>query len=429
MEPSLKTLPKLKGITRIVFTGDVFRIVGDEREPHQLPNVFWLHNLLSYQLTQITGLIPEICFGTRDDKSGRALITEAHKILGLRPVKAWQNSFWHKEVPSDLIDLFRPDYDQALVLGFELSPIIESILNRMGCPWIDVAVSPIRFLDDLLLSVRLSDHFKSEPLLPFTVSQEDIACAADYVRRWFKAKNSETILKHDDVVFFGQTEGDRTLITCDGSFFSAEDTVAALADLAAKRRLWIKPHPCAPQNPVVQLAIERLGGQLIKENAYWILSADADIEVATVSSSIGHEAPWFGKRTKMFCDSLLHRMEAGLAIRDSYCFSDFWRVLLEQIMPISFFHRTQRLDIRHPALRETRLKPNVLREQLGFWGMPPDVWAENASTCVRSEIEYARELQHARAEIAALRASNCWRVTAPLRWLSSHLRSKSPFSP
>jgi hypothetical protein len=380
MEPSPDSRPQPLTIARVVFTGDVFRVAQDEQVSHQLSNVFWLHNLLAYQLTQITELLPEIRFRTHNYKNGNSLIREAYKLMDLETSsKGWQNSFWYEDFPNELIELFRTDYDSALVLAFELSPIMECILNRLGCPWINVALSPIRFLDDILLSIRLSGHFNSEPLLPFVVSQKDIRYGADYVCRWFRSKRFKTELKDTDVVFFAQSEGDRTLITSEGSFFSAEEAVARVADLVGKRRLWIKPHPYGLENPVIQIAMERLGGQLIGENAYGILSADEDIDVVTISSSVGCEAPWFGKRTHLFNDCLLRRNEQALTIRDDYCFSDFWRVLLEQTIQVSACHRTGRVDVRHPTLRQVSpSEPNVIRKQLGFWGMPADVWPEKA---------------------------------------------------
>jgi hypothetical protein len=363
MELSPNILREPETITRIVFTGDIFRVSYSD-DPNQLLNVLWLHNLISNQLTQLTEIIPEIRFRARDYKNGSVLIREAYKVLGLETsIKGWQKIFWHKDVPSDLVEIFRPHYEQALVLAFELSPLMERILNRLGCPWVDVGISPLRFLDDLLLTMRLSNHFKSGTLVPFAVSEKDIKHAADHVYRWFRSKPSKTALKDNDVVFFAQTEHDRTLIKYDGSLFSAEQTVADLAEFIGKRRLWIKPHPLAPQNPVIQLAIERLGGQLIDENAYRILSTDIDIDVVTISSSVGREAPWFGKRAQLFSDCVLRRNEEGSTIRGSYGFSDFWRVLLEQIMPVnsqSEFH--------------ARLKPNILREQLSCCCMPRDVW-------------------------------------------------------
>lgn len=362
---------ELPTINRIVFTGDVFRVAQDEQEPSQLCNVFWLHNLVSYQLAQLTGIIPEICFRTRDSRIGYSLIRNAYKVLGLdASVNGWRSSFWYEDVPDDLVKLFRPDYENALVFAFELSPIMECILNRLACCWVDIAVSPIRFLDDLLLSVRLSSHFKSEPLLPFVVSEKDIKDAADFVSRWFRSKRCESDLKADDVVFFAQTEGDRTLITGKGNFFPVEETIAALAEVVGERRLWIKPHPYALKNRVIQRITERLGGRLIEENVYAMLSADVDINVVTIASSVGREAPWFGKRTKLFYDRVLCRTEEGLTIGDSYCFSDFWTALLKQIMPVTSLQRAGRLDVRHQALRQTGLKPNslILESNSAFGG-------------------------------------------------------------
>jgi hypothetical protein len=411
---------ELPTINRIVFTGDVFRVAQDEQEPSQLCNVFWLHNLVSYQLAQLTGIIPEICFRTRNSRIGYSLIRDAYKVLGLdSSVNGWRSSFWYEDVPDDLVKLFRPDYENALVFAFELSPIMECILNRLACCWVDIAVSPIRFLDDLLLSVRLSSHFKSEPLLPFVVSEKDIKDAADFVSRWFRSKRCESDLKADDVVFFAQTEGDRTLITGKGNFFPVEETIAALAEVVGERRLWIKPHPYALKNRVIQRITERLGGRLIEENVYAMLSADIDINVVTIASSVGREAPWFGKRTKLFYDRVLCRTEEGLTIGDSYCFSDFWTALLKQIMPVTSLHRAGRLDLRHQALRQTGLKPNSLREQLGFWGMPHDVWAGNAARSARD----APAADEIAAELAAMRNSTSWRLTAPLRALARTYRA------
>jgi hypothetical protein len=368
-------LSEPQAITRIVFTGDVFRVVHSD-EPNQLPNVFRLHNLIAYQVTQLTEIIPEICFRAREHKGGSALIKQAYKVLGLETsIESWQRSFWYDDVPSDLVEIFRKDYDKALVFAFELSPIMECILNRLGCPWVDFGISPIRFLDDLLLTVRLSRHFKSETLLPFAVSTKDVKYAADHVSRWFRSKPSETDLSNNDVVFFAQTESDRTLITHDGALFSAEEAVLELANLVGERRLWIKPHPLASENPIIRLAIERLSGRLINENVYGMLSTDVDIDVVTICSSVGREAPWFGKRTRLFSDCVLRRNEEGATIRGSYGSSDFWRVLLEQIMPISPWPKFN-----------AQLKPNLLREQLLCCGMPCDVWAQNASQDVSLSI-------------------------------------------
>jgi hypothetical protein len=380
MEPSPTNLSELRTITRIVFTGDVFRLAQDEQEPNQFSNVFWLHNLVAYQVAQVTELIPEICLRTRDYKLGNSLIRNAYKLLSLEPSKGWENSFWCQDVPPDLVELFRADYDNALVFAFELSPIMECILNRLGCPWVDVAISPVRFLDDLLLSIRFSDHFKCDPLLPFVVSMQDIKYGADYVGRRLRSKGLKTALNDNDVVFFAQSERDRTLITREGSFFSPEEAVARLTDLVGKRRLWIKPHPYGLKNPVIQMAMDRLGGQLIGENAYGILSADVDIDVVTISSSVGCEAPWFAKSAQLFNDCVLRLNEEALTIRDEYCYSEFWRALLEQVVPISVFHRRGRVDLRHPTLRQVPSgEPNIIRKQIGFWGMPGDVWPKNES--------------------------------------------------
>ena len=88
---------------------------------------------------------------------GYALVTALYRLLGHAPsLEAWAATYGQTTPPPALVEALRPDYDRALVIGFELSPLMRSVLNRIGAPWIDVELSPIRFLDDLALDLRFS---------------------------------------------------------------------------------------------------------------------------------------------------------------------------------------------------------------------------------------------------------------------------------
>ena len=136
-------------------TGDVFRTAcGD---PNQLPNVRWLRGEVSRVLYELTGLWPDVRYRRNAPDDGHAVIADWYGLLGHAPsVEAWAATYGQVDPPPDLVDALRPDYDRALVIGFELSPLMRSILDRIGAPWVDVEVSPLRFLDDLALSLRCS---------------------------------------------------------------------------------------------------------------------------------------------------------------------------------------------------------------------------------------------------------------------------------
>lgn len=142
-------------IERIVVTGDVFRTT--DGDANQRYNVQWLHGELAPLLHELTGLPSELRYRHNAPDDGRAVIAEWYRLLGHTPsLKAWAATLGETAPPGALIDVMRPDYAGALVFGFELSPLMRSVLDAAGAPWVDIEVGPIRFLDDLVLVLRFS---------------------------------------------------------------------------------------------------------------------------------------------------------------------------------------------------------------------------------------------------------------------------------
>ena len=349
-------------VERIVITGDVFRTtIG---EANQLPNVHWLHQELLGVLHELTGLRPEVGYRRNQADDGRAVITDWYGLLGHTPsLEAWAATYGETAPPA-LIDALAPDYAGALVIGFELSPVMRSALDRLGVPWIDVELSPIRFLDDLALTLRCSwavdgavDGAVDAALAhPGLVAAGQVAEAVARLRAELR-DDAAAAACTGACVFLAQTHHDRTLIK-DGAFFPVAEAVEGVGKALNGRRLVLKPHPLAPDNPLLGALQQRFGGHTTEANIYALLAAASDVQLLTISSSAAIEAGHFGHRAAML-HPVAHARPAPFTSLWAHRSAAFWRTALAPI-----------LSVRADAAFEERTIPNRLRQRLGAWGFP-----------------------------------------------------------
>jgi glycosyltransferase involved in cell wall biosynthesis len=339
-------------VERIVVTGDVFRTNGGD--PNQLKNVRWLRSELS-RLYDLTGLCPEIGYRRNAADGGRAVVAEWYGLLGHAPsMEAWAATYG-QVAPTDLIEAVRPDYDRALVIGFELSPFMRSILDAIGAPWVDVELSPIRFLEDLALNMRFS--WPAQIAHRGLVSPAHVRGAAERVRARC-ARDTSTADLAGACVFLAQTRRDRTLIR-DGGFFPDAEAVERVGRALGGRRLVLKPHPLAPHNPLLASLAQRFGAAATDANIYALLAAGGDVRFLTISSSAAIEARHFGHAPEVFHVSASPEAASWVSLW-AHRSSAFWRAALAPILPLTA-----------GADYEERVVPDRLRRTVGTWGWPP----------------------------------------------------------
>jgi hypothetical protein len=338
-------------IERIVITGDVFRTTNGD--PNQIFNVRWLRGELSRLLYDLTGLWPDIRYRRNASDDGRALVAEWYGLLGHTPsVEAWVATYDQTAPPPALVDALRPDFDRALVIGFELSPLVRSILDRIGAPWIDIELSPIRFLDDLALNLRLS--WPAQVAHPGLLSPEHVRQTVARLR----VQHCKTAPAADcsgACIFLAQTPHDRTLIK-DGGLFPEAEAIERVAQALDGRRLVLKPHPLAPDNPILGALERRFGACITDTNIYALLATAVDARFLTISSSAAVEAQHFGHSVEIF-HAAADAGEEAVASLWAHRSAAFWRAALAPILPL----KTD-ADFEEPAI------PDRLRRCLGTWG-------------------------------------------------------------
>jgi hypothetical protein len=372
-------------IERIVVTGDVFRTNGGD--PNQLRNVRWLQDELS-RLYDLTGLCPEIGYRRNAADGGRAVVADWYRLLGHAPsIEAWAATYG-QAAPPELIEAARPDYDHALVIGFELSPLMRSILDAIGVPWVDVEVSPIRFLDDLALTLRFS--WPVHLMHPGLLSPPQVRAAVELVRRRCAGDHAAAGLR-GACIFLAQTRHDRTLIK-DGAFFPDAEAVEHVGRALGGRRLVLKPHPLALHNPLLAALQERFGAVTTDANIYAILAGIRDARLLTISSSAAIEARHFGHAPDIFHPAA--HADAGACVSLwAQRSTAFWRSALAPILPLRvgggalsslWAHRSSAfwraalapiLPLKRGIDYDEHVTPGRLRHCLGAWGWPPEVRA------------------------------------------------------
>jgi hypothetical protein len=166
-------------ISRIIFSGDSFRSVNGNAD--QIDNVIWLKARVGELFAGLTGLPQEI----RLPLVGRTIL-EILAIQGGPPepnLETWASMFW-ESASSDLVGRIAEECNGALVITKEIPPVLEDALNRAGIAWIDIGISPLRFLPDWAFHVKTSHHFRIDAVRDYLLTSQQIERYAAHVRAW-----------------------------------------------------------------------------------------------------------------------------------------------------------------------------------------------------------------------------------------------------
>jgi hypothetical protein len=167
-------------------------------------------------------------------------------------------------------------------------------------------------------------------------------------------------------IFLGQTRQDRTLIK-DGRFFPDGEAIETVARSLDGRPLVIKPHPLAPNNPLLSSLSSRFAAPITGANVYTLLAAAVGVQFLTISSSAAVEARHFGHTPEIF-NAGAHADAGAMTSLWAHRSSTFWRAALAPILPLE-----------RGADFEERTVPDRLRRSLGAWGWPPPDGGPQAS--------------------------------------------------
>ena len=321
-------------IQKIYITSDVLRPA--QNGTPSLWSLNSLYHLINYQLFLVTGLKPQKLIPHSTFQTSQEL---------------WLSQFntnepsWHLQQ-----GLTKED----LIIGFELPPNTVEQLGQSKIPYINIVFSPIRFLDDLLVSLQHNFPSQTFPV----ATEETFYLQANFIKALLY-KCEDINLEKNSTLIIGQSQIDRSLIYKKDilNLMMYDEKIQSLKSKC--KNLYFKPHP-HNQSPLLIDWFNQRGIITINNNIYQLLSCDEIDSVAGISSSVLYEAKYFNKNVISF-----HQLDQfdnfKSYISQHFISINFWQILLNEIMP------TKKLSLDIP------FEKDLLRKVFRSWWAFKDV--------------------------------------------------------
>lgn len=320
-------------VQRVIFLGDVCR--GAQAE-----NVARIASLFSPVLKQLG--VPFLRH-----------ISDANRLTDTSEwLPAWQESL----ADAGASGLAGLDLEGAAVLGFEVPARDLGYLTRHAIPWVNFAIHPLRFLDDLYFEVTPSFSYDVEPLCA-TPGTIDVAVQVLRARygQGEKPPNARVL------AVFGQAPFDRS-VYFGGAFRTLDEYVAELDAVASRfDGVIYRPHPYLSERSVDELIVARYGAVRHDGPDVYALLCRGDVAGAcAISSSVLAEAPHFGVES-IYLEPRAKRFGPAVSYRDLVGDAQFWELALGRQAAPGSFRRVASV-----------VPDNVVRRTFAAWGYVTD---------------------------------------------------------
>lgn len=283
---------------KVLFTGDFLRPKSDGSPGSQIVNIQWLADYISPAIRSVAATI-RVVTGVEYLNRGYDWLprmglpcSEAGWLAAL-DLPDW--SCLNTELESIL-------GDADLVLGFEMPEQFKKYIRSKCRTYIDFAISPYRFCDDIFLMASASSPVLVQRLAKWRMGRSDMTGDAGALMARIHRETSP-FPSHSSLVVFGQSEIDRS-IRVGGRVAKWADFEKEVSECAkGVSVIYFKPHPYSrPEATSENVAFfSRFANVvLLKEHAYVTLSRPELTKFITLSSSVAFEADFFGRRVVNF---------------------------------------------------------------------------------------------------------------------------------
>lgn len=262
-------------------------------------------------------------------------VNEFRRLAGVDVASEQRKAQWaaaYHQIADAAVDyLFSRLSPDMLLLTCEMPPWLSKACLDKSIDFIDVRLSPLRFGRDLYVGLRTNNNTLFHRIQAFVVSDEEIRLEASmlaanvrmHMRELEEYGRYQFASLDDCLLYIGQTPSDASLLAKDRGTLRCNDYADRISQLCSGRRLIYKEHPLASGFAQVERSLlEKITGQTPQQcllNAYQILSAHDDVELAGISSGLLQEAPWFGKTAHVFFRPFVPLVASGgIGIANGY---------------------------------------------------------------------------------------------------------------
>ena len=333
-------------------------------------NTRWLHGLLGPMVNAIGARTSPL---TEKGRSPDIPVARFLRENNLKPDTAtWLRLYSGSKKADDIYQRLR-QFD--FIVGFELSPNQLRFLSDKKIRFLDLAIDPIRFANDLFLSARTNDPAVSELLRAAEINDEallpEVAVMRSRIERASAARDatiSRGANKINATLFVAQSDIDTSLVV-KGRLAKAVDHLDAIrASVPRNGVLLIKPHPHGVLHEDVHAVHRAIDGAVItNDNIYTLLCSPMVTNVVTLSSSVATEAPLFGKPAVQLIkpDRLPERVGRKSVSR--------WYRISSELLGPAFWSQVLLGRLKQSLPLHPRASAGRLRRSLGeTWGYTPE---------------------------------------------------------
>lgn len=358
---------------RIVITSDLLRVTGEKTSRTGFAtNTNFFAAMMTPQISAASSL--PVAILEWDDTSpfdGNAV----YGALGLDANATNWARIFAADATDALCALFLPHVENSLVVGFEISPLLQKILTRLNIPFVDVRWHPLRFLDDIFFGFSSNRGEISAAIGSYALSGQEVDFhvglhKAAAIRRSAFNKKGPSL----ETLIVGQTPFDASLIH-DGRIATLLDHKDSIAELAKLGSIGFRPHPFSP-HPSSPLAafLEHHGIPVVDCDAdmYELLCDESLRRVVGLSSGTLDEAAFFGLPVTRFIPEqfryLPHVADALQTDNESLVYTGVYHAFLSVDFWADIFRST--LERTWPNGNPVPFKPDRLRHVNGsYWGL------------------------------------------------------------
>ena len=261
--------------------------------------------------------------------------------------QTWGELFYKKEYNKEAYEYVESIFKDSLVISYEMDACILEILDKLHIPYIDMYLSPIRFLEDQLFAItsNIPDVYKK--ILKYKLPEESIYLQADYLKTFYLMRDFKKMQQVPTVLFLGQTMFDRSLINPDNgeiySILNHKDEFKR--SIQGFDNILYKRHPKVSNDIAIVDYLKTLGNVHITTDNFYSLISDHNIrKVVAISSGGLTEAKYFGKETEHLLHSSVNLQygndfakEKYINVYEHFFALHFWADILSPIIQTKDF--------------------------------------------------------------------------------------------
>jgi FMN phosphatase YigB (HAD superfamily) len=353
--------PRANSIEAPVFIAADFLMT---KESEQFNNRRWFKDMLQRPVSRATGHPPQSFASSLTDKS-KLSRKRFFKLSGIELQDVMH--FWYDDAAITIestryLNRFLPR--GSILIGYELGEQTRKVLDRAGVYYIDMWLHPIRFYEDVLFGFSSGTRGIYEGLKTFHLADENFWLYADRLKiQLYKGwRRDELALTAGSALLVGQTLEDKALCR-DGRMVNLLDFKSKVETLAAEHpKVYYSPHPFVKKGDEEVLAwlasIKNI--EFTTAPAYHMISNPAIKKVVALSSSVVHEARFFGKKTEfLFKPAFTVGKRFGhdyLTVYQEFISAHFWAEALRAVYPVRECTRVSYADSK-----------DKLRDMLAFY--------------------------------------------------------------